>query len=57
MTLKSREYLHKSFYLKPQDQEMLIYLAGVYKMNPSAVIRHLITEQYAILKYVEQKKP
>jgi len=53
---KKKQYPHKSFYLTPSDQEMLEYLAKVYGLNPSAVIRKLITENHAILRYVKQEK-
>jgi len=52
-----RRYGHsKGFYLTDNDKEMLTYLSRVYGQNPSAVMRKLITEAYAILRYVEQKK-
>ncbi len=54
--LRTKKYRHKSFYLTPSDQEMLLYLSCVYGLNPSAVIRRLITEAHSIMRYVEQKK-
>lgn len=54
MTSK-KKYPHKSFYLTPDDQEMLTYLTRVYGLNASAVMRKLMNEAYAILRYVEQR--
>lgn len=47
---------HKSFYLTPSDRDQLEYLTKVYGLNESAVIRRLITEAYAIIRYVKQGK-
>ncbi len=44
-----------SFYLTPSDKKQMKYLTKVYGLNTSAVVRKLITEAYAILRYVEQK--
>lgn len=53
---KKKPYPHKSFYMTPDDQNMLKYLSQVYGLNPSAVMRKLMNEAYAILRYVEQRK-
>ncbi len=55
-TRKRKQYPHKSFYMMPADQEMLAYLVKVYGMNGCSVMRKLVQEAYAILKYVEQKE-
>lgn len=59
-----KQYLNKdgtnhyrsAIYLTEQDQLMFEYLKKEYNLNGSALVRHLITETYSILKYVDEKK-
>jgi hypothetical protein len=51
--MKKKQYDHKSFYMTPDDREMLDYLSKKFGINESAVIRKLMTEATAILKYQE----
>jgi hypothetical protein len=54
--MPKQQYPHKSFYMTPEDKKMLDCLSKAYGMNPSAVIRKLVTEAYAIYKHEEKKK-
>lgn len=46
---------YKSIYCSDSDLEMLDYLVEKYGCNPSALIRRLITEAYAVQK--QKKRP
>lgn len=54
--MTTQKYKYKSFYLTPNDVEMLKYLGEVYGCNHSMLIRKLITEAYSIIKFVKQGK-
>ncbi len=43
------------FYMNEQDNEMFEFLREVYGLNGAALVRHLITEVYSIIKHVENK--
>lgn len=52
---KNIRYQPTSFHLNEVDGEQLEFLAKAYGCNRSAVIRRLIAEAYALLKYVKHK--
>jgi hypothetical protein len=55
-TKNGLEWSKATIYLNEQDERMLEELKRIYGLNYSALIRHLITEVYSILTYVEQNK-
>lgn len=56
MKSRNKKITYKCFYMTHSDKEMIDYLSKKFGINPSAVIRRLLTETFSILKYKEREE-
>lgn len=48
-------YGYRSFYMNENDLKMMRFLSEFYGINPSAVIRKLLSEAYTVCKLMNPK--
>ncbi len=56
-TKDGNKYGYRSYYMNAEDIAMLKFLTQFYGINPSALVRKLITEAYTICKLLPPKEP
>lgn len=55
LTPNGAEWSKTTLYLNELDQEIFEFLKKEYNLNGSALVRHLLTETYTLIKYIGKK--